>query len=64
MVRRNQAPRGNQMTEDQIERRVERKMDALDRAYMRGDISEPVYNAYIKQIHDWAEMQLRYSETH
>lgn len=48
------------MTEDQIERTVERKFDALDARYMRGELSTPAYEAESKAIDAWAEA--RYAE--
>jgi hypothetical protein len=43
-------------TEDALERRVEREMDALDRAYMRGDISKAEYDWQVKALDAWAEI--------
>lgn len=43
------------MTEDQIERRVERMMDHLDRVYLNGDIDTKTYHAAIVDLNVWAE---------
>lgn len=48
------------MTEDQIERMVERKFDALDSRYMRGELPKAAYEAESKAIDAWAEA--RYAE--
>jgi hypothetical protein len=45
------------MTEDQIERAVERQMNALDRAFMGGDMDREAYDAEVKALDDWAEDQ-------
>lgn len=47
------------MSEDQIERMVEHKMDRLDKAYMRGNISEDDYNRKIAEIDAEAERLYR-----
>ncbi len=38
------------MTEDQIERRAERRMDALDREYLAGGLSEAEYQRGVDAI--------------
>lgn len=43
------------MTEDQIERRVEARVDALDRAFMRGLFEQADYDKRMKAIDAWAE---------
>ena len=50
------------MNEDQIERRVERFVDVLDRAFMRGDIDQQTYDREIVIIDKWASQQLRHAE--
>jgi len=40
------------MTEEQIERFAERKMDALDRRLMAGAITQTEYDACVKAL-DW-----------
>lgn len=47
------------MTEAQIERAIERKIDSLDRRYLRGDISRAAYDAEMKAIDAWEEAQYR-----
>jgi hypothetical protein len=42
------------MSEDQIERRVERFIDVLDRALLRGDIDQQAYDELICEVDDWA----------
>lgn len=45
------------MTEDQIERAVERKVDSLDRMFMSTDMTQDAYDKAMKDIHAWAEAQ-------
>ena len=45
------------MTEDQIERRVEKMVDQLDREYLSTSMSADHYQLRMKQIDDWAWMQ-------
>ena len=45
------------MTEDQIERRVEKMVDELDRQYLTICMTADSYTARMKQIDDWAWMQ-------
>ncbi len=45
------------MTEDQIERRVERVMDALDGRYMNGLLSQEDYDWEVRNINGWADME-------
>jgi hypothetical protein len=42
------------MTEDQIERQVERMTDALDRRYLPGSMTADEYNAECRRIDAWA----------
>jgi hypothetical protein len=46
------------MTEEQIERAVERRTDAHDRALMRGDIDQKDYDALMQELANWAAEQL------
>jgi len=39
-----------QLTEEQIERRAERNMDALDRCLMRGSMDQATYDAEVKKL--------------
>jgi hypothetical protein len=45
------------MTEEQIERHIERAMDSLDRQLMRGDLSQADYNKAARELNNWAEAQ-------
>lgn len=47
------------MTEDQIERRVERMFDALDARLMRGDLTQAAYDAEAAKVSAWAESEYR-----
>jgi len=44
-------------TEEQIEQRVERKMDTLDYCLLLGEISAMDYDLAVKQLDAWAERQ-------
>lgn len=45
------------MTEQQIERQVERFMDAADRLLMTGKLDQQAYDARVKEIDAWARAQ-------
>ncbi len=47
------------MTEEQIERAVERITDSLDRRFMSGVISQKKYDADMKELAQWADNQYR-----
>jgi hypothetical protein len=47
------------MTEDQIERRVERYIDHLDRVFMAGEMTQDNYDKAMREILDWADIQYR-----
>lgn len=49
------------MTEDQIERRVERIMDSLDARLMSGCLSQSDYDQEVKRLRAWAERQYQES---
>ena len=51
-----------QLTEEQIERRVERMVDHLDRIYFAGQITEDNYNKSMRELRDWADIQSRKAE--
>jgi hypothetical protein len=53
--------RSKQMTEDQIERRIERVMDALDARLMDGRLSQADYDWEVKNLETWASQQYRAS---
>ena len=42
------------MTEDQIERRVEAGMDALDRKLLSGKLTQAEYDEATSKLNDWA----------
>ena len=50
------------MTEDHIERTVERRINELDRAFMNGALSQEEYDRRITKIDQWASQQYRYAE--
>jgi hypothetical protein len=43
------------MTEAEIERRVERMMDALDAQLMRGALTQGEYDSNVRDLNAWAE---------
>lgn len=45
------------MTEDAIERRVERHIDIVDRLFMAGTIDQETYDKLMREINDRAETQ-------
>lgn len=47
------------MTEDQIERIVDRQMDKLDLQYTKGMLSEDEYNQEVLELDQWANDQYR-----
>lgn len=47
------------MTEAQIERALERKIDEVDRRYFRGLLTERQYSAELAAIDAWEEAQYR-----
>jgi uncharacterized membrane protein len=47
------------MTEDQIERAVERATDRLDERFMRGEISRARYADEMDKLSSWAEREYR-----
>jgi hypothetical protein len=47
------------MTEDQIERRVERMMDHLDRLLLAGQMPQQDYDAAVKDLDAWAKARNR-----
>ena len=46
------------MTEEQIERRVELRVDELDRAFLKGLLTQKQYDAGIRGIDIWALREL------
>jgi len=49
------------MTEDQIERIVERAMDKLDLQYTKGMLTNEEYEVEIRELDNWANDQYRQS---
>jgi uncharacterized coiled-coil protein SlyX len=47
------------MTEEQIERLAERKMDVLDRRYIEREMTEAEYQAAVMELNRWVERQYR-----
>lgn len=50
------------LTEDQIETRVEKAIDGLDRQLMTNKISQEEYDRDIVAIDKWASQQYEYSK--
>jgi hypothetical protein len=46
-----------QMTEDEIERKVERFIDQADRMFLDGKIDQHSYHRLMRDIYKWAERQ-------
>lgn len=47
------------MTEEQIERQVERRTDSIDARYMAGKLTAAEYRTEMKSLNDWATVQYR-----
>ena len=47
-----------QAIENQVECRVEKMVDRLDRDYMNGEFTETEYHAKLKEIDKWAEAEV------
>ena len=45
------------MTEDQIERIVQRKMDQIDRRFLTTTMTQDQYDNLVRQLHAWANKQ-------
>ena len=54
----------NMLTEEQIERRVERHIDHLDRMFMDGQINRDTYDKAMRDLHEWAEAKSKEAERH
>jgi len=48
------------LTEDQIERQVERFTDRADAAFMAGKLTQAEYDARMKEISLWADAEYRF----
>ncbi len=44
-------------TEEQIDKRIERTMDVLDKQYLSGDLTEAHYQFHLTQLNRWADAQ-------
>jgi hypothetical protein len=53
----------NRMTEDQIERAVERKIDRLDARFTSAQLTQQEYDAEMKSISNWATAQYHFCRT-
>lgn len=49
-----------EMTEEQLERAVERKVNSLDARFMNSKMTQAEYDAEMKEINDWAEKEYRF----
>jgi hypothetical protein len=47
------------MTEDQIERQVERAMDRLDAQLLSGKLTQAEYDREVSTLDKWAQQQAR-----
>jgi len=45
------------MTEEQIEREVERKFDVIDRRLMNGSLTQEEYDTEANRVRVWADYQ-------
>lgn len=50
---------GNPMTEEQIERRVEKMVDHLDRVFLAGGMSQGDYDKAMRELDQWASAKLK-----
>jgi hypothetical protein len=46
------------MTEDQIERGVEKMMDSLDQLFLAGQMSQDSYDQAVRSLDEWAERKI------
>ena len=51
------------MTEDQIERCVESRMDSFDHMFMSGRLSQAEYDAKVKELDAWSRQAAKVSQT-
>ena len=50
------------MTENQIERIIERKMDILDDRLMNGQLTQQQYDREVRELNRWARKQYKNAE--
>jgi len=48
------------LTEEQIERRVERMIDRVDARLMNGSLTQEAYDVAIEFVNEWAEREYRF----
>jgi hypothetical protein len=48
------------LTEEQIERRVERMTDRVDARLMNGSLTQEAYDVAIEFVNEWAEREYRF----
>ena len=46
------------MNEEQIERRVEISTDAIDRKFLRGEMTQAEYDGAMRELSRWADIEL------
>jgi hypothetical protein len=46
-------------SEQEIEIVAERRMDILDRSYMRGELTDKEYNELVRELEAWADDEYR-----
>lgn len=46
------------MTEDQIERIAENRMDALDRDYLKGRLDSETYDKKVAELDEWVKSEI------
>ena len=49
----------SKMTEEEIERKVERFVDHVDRLYVTGTIDQAAYDGTLRDLNEWADYQYR-----
>ncbi len=50
------------LTEEQIERRVERMIDGIDHVYLTTSMARAEYDALIRAVDAWAEREYRHAK--
>ncbi len=48
------------MTEEEIERVIERKMDALDARFMMRTMTQAEYDAAVRRLNEWTDVKYRF----
>lgn len=52
------------LTEQQIEERVSRYVDHIDRVFLAGQIDQKTYDGAMRDLHEWAESKYREREVY